>query len=98
MATTYEWKVEELISAEDRDILDVHHWTTYAEAVANAPKDHVFEICLVRNVGNDEDGITDRKHAYVNKGVLSEHFDEGGVPPKQYAAEVARFHAVRKED
>lgn len=84
MATWYEWKVEE--KDGDGDILDVHHYSTLGQAKRAAPSNpEEFDICLVWNQGDDCDGVTDRKHAYLDaSGNLPEFFDEGGAVPKRF--------------
>jgi hypothetical protein len=76
-----EWLVEEIDS--DGDIIDVHHVDSYAEAVRFArvcrvENDVKTDIGLVRDRGNDLEGIIDRQWAYVDHGKLPERFDWGG--------------------
>ena len=78
MAVSYEWIVEELSQDEgdDPDIVEVHHFESYAEALASDPRGR-FRIGVVRDVGNSVDGLTDRSWAYVEGGKLPSHFDYG---------------------
>ena len=84
MAVTYEWLVD--FVDEDGDIIDVYHADTYAEALKWAQDSdflqsrefHHADIGLVRDVGNDLEGITDRQWAYIEDGKLPERMDWGG--------------------
>lgn len=99
MATTYEWDVEELdapATADDPEIVDHNFCDSYAEAVAIlAGLDAPGRIVLVRNVGNDVEGLTDRAWAYVVDGKLPDEFTYGadeysGIRvPKRFHAEAA---------
>ena len=96
---SYEWVVESVTAAETPDheaneIIDVHHFDSYREAVAlaNAPADDgcKWEVALVR----DHDG--DRAWAYIADGVLPPIFrdaygNECSRVPRRYIAEVARL-------
>lgn len=89
----YEWIVNEVDEFED--IIEVSHFDTRkdAQAFADAGPNHggvKMEIALVRDVGNDLDGLTDRSWAYLrDDGTLPEHFDygmgeEGPRVPKRF--------------
>lgn len=87
MSVNYEWAVEmtttvETAEHEVGEVLDVHHFDAYAGAVdlaAGAAEDGTeWRIVLVR----DDD--TGRSWAYMEGGVLPEHFDDA------YGREVAR--------
>jgi hypothetical protein len=106
MAVTYEWVIEGIDAWGD--IEDVHHADTYVEALKLAG--HLrgvwpsVDVGLVRDVGNDVEGLTDRAWAYVVDGKLPETFNYGGadeelgipdqdsgIPvPKRFHAEVAK--------
>lgn len=109
MAVTYEWDVEELEAIDtgtnDPDIVDHNHHTTYAEAIKFARKwmkreGKPWRMVLVRDVGNDYEGLTDRSWAYVdyNKLQLPEFFNYGADElstikvPKRFQAEINRYH------
>lgn len=82
----YEWKVEHLTDDEE-DIEDCTHYVTYAECLNN--KTEHSQICLVRNVGNEFDGVKYRSHAYViDGGILPDVFDDGNKVPMKYIREV----------
>jgi hypothetical protein len=96
MTTTYEWVIETL-EDEGEDIAEVNHAETYAEALRWASSiEGRYDIGLVRDVGNDLVGITDRAWAYVKEGALPETFsygageDSGIRVPKRFHEELAR--------
>lgn len=73
--TQYEWDCEEL--DEFNDIIDHHHCDSRAEAEEIAKLLGRSAIVLVRNVGNDHDGLMDRLWAYVqDDGKLPEFFSD----------------------
>lgn len=104
MAVTYEWDVEELEEAPapenefDPDIMDHHFFESYKWAKGTLQLLELFgsfgRIVLVRNVGNDVEGLTDRAWAYVENGKLPETFtygadEDSGIPvPKKFHKEV----------
>ncbi len=63
---TYEWACETL---EDGEITDINH-TDYPVKIIEGER-----LALVRNEGNERDGITDRVWAYVVNGLLPEFFE-----------------------
>ena len=91
---TIEWLVEELDS--NGDILNVHHCDTYAHARKVAGwSDYNTDIGLVRDRGNDLDGLLDRQWAYLEDGRLPERFSdsggsEGPLVPAKFHFEVQR--------
>lgn len=106
MIVRIEWLVEELDMTgvddpEEADILDPHHFDTYAEAVAFAEDcDNLCRIGLVRDRGNDAEGVIDRQWAYLmpdpalptyaTQMILPERFaDSGGA---EGAKVPARYH------
>ncbi len=103
MATNYEWIVEELDVlpgaeiGEDDDIIDVHHFDTFVEARAWA-SDNIYpcRIGLTRDVGNDDEGLTDRSWAYVENRKLPEFFtycpELGAKVPKRFHEEIANAY------
>lgn len=92
MATTYEFVVEELYEADDEaDILDCPAFDTMEEAKAYAETvEGPWRICLRRDTGNNDVGITDRFYAYSSDSVLSEWMEtatdlqDGPKTPKKY--------------
>ena|SRR6218665_4019335 len=106
MAIVYEWDVEQLEEAPsaendyDPDIYDHNFVDTFAQALdlyqGLGPNDRrKARIVLVRNVGNDTEGLTDRAWAYINEeGSLPIYFEYGAgetslIPvPKKFHKEV----------
>ena len=89
MSVVYEWVVEEVDS--DGDIVETAAWDTLSDcrkqmAKVNEPGCH-WELCLVRNQGNNDQGLQDRQWAYVVDGELPDEFDGGAIVPKKYLAE-----------
>lgn len=89
---TIEWLVEELEdTTPDADIIDTHCFPTLAEARAFAALcAPPVIIGLVRDRGNDLEGLLDRQWAYVEDGKLPEYFDGGILVP-------AKFHKELKQ-
>lgn len=100
----YEWDVEVLSDLVNRDIIDHHFKSSFAECLEHVasvkPEDRpLFEIVLV--CYDDEcTGDTDRGWAYLNEdGTLPTHFgDSGGNDwrrvPKRFHDEVTRARTV----
>ena len=87
MPITIEWLVEEVEDdLPDADIVDTHCLPTLAEARAFAAQCELpVRLGLVRDRGDDLEGLIDRQWAYVEDGKLPEFFDGGVLVP-------ARFH------
>jgi hypothetical protein len=97
MAISYAWTVE-VLEDEYNDIEENDFRDTYAEALKAAeamkkdlkPGRHI-EIGLVRDQGDEVDGIQDRQWAYVGwkeDGKLPARFDGGAAVPKRFHKEV----------
>ena len=118
MATTYEWTVEELDwyegCGDDPDIIDPHFFDTLAEAIKFAATVDATDgpqppcrIGLMRRVGNDRDGETDRSYAYlVNDGMayaLPARFEylqgaqDGPDVPKRFLAETDKLNKTGQQ-
>ena len=95
MSIVYEWLVEELEDGSgDPDIVDVTYYPTLAEARHHADSiiDRVgfVRVGLMRDVGNDVDGLADRQWAYLDAdGALPDEFDGGASIPRRFFKEVA---------
>ena len=72
----YEWTLE---TVEDGDIID----SNFADNLTEIDNADLIgkDLGLVRNEGNENDGVTDRLWAYVKDGKLPEYFsDSMGTP------------------
>jgi len=74
MAITYEWDLE-TVDLESDDIIDHDFRETLSDLDLPASNQR---LVLVRNVGNDLEGLTDRLWAYVCKGQLPICFHSAG--------------------
>lgn len=87
----YEWTLE---TVEDGDIVD----SNFADSLTEIDKADLIgkDLGLVRNEGNENDGVTDRLWAYVKDGKLPGCFsDSMGTP---IAIKVPqRFHNELKQ-
>ena len=86
MAVTYEW-VAEPVDQHD-DIIDPIFGDTFKE-VEHVTADSYFDavmvnFALVRNVGNEDDGLQERQYAYLTDGTLPDEFDGGAKIPKRF--------------
>ena len=94
MPVTYEWKLE--LMDEHGDIVDALHFSenelqdALEAFIRHAPDHHAAAIALVRDTGNDVDGITDRQHAYLMDGTLPEAFEYGAKIPARIRGIVAQ--------
>lgn len=98
MPVFYEWDFE-TFDPESGDVLDHHH----AEKLADLPWPSAAgeRLVLIRDVGNDDDGLTDRALAYVDESrMLPAMFtDAGGAEvakvPQRFHREIARVACGR---
>jgi hypothetical protein len=65
----YEWSYETVDS--DGDIVESIFWDTLESFFDN---DRTNVLCLIRNEGNEIEGLTDRYWAYVENGILPNNF------------------------
>jgi len=74
----YEWCYETI---EDGDIMECDFEDKLTSFTDNRKTD---TLCLIRNVGNDIEGLKDRVYAYVKDNKLPEYFEESEfkVPAK----------------
>lgn len=96
----YEWLIEIIDldggsdDLDDADIIEVNHADTYAEALKYAEsQEQPVRIGLVRDRGNDLDGLLDRQWAYLTAGTmgtLPECFDGGAKVPARFHNELKR--------
>lgn len=87
----YEWDVETM--DEHGDVLDHFHCDTAEkaldeldEATAQEPR----QLVLVRDEGNEEDGITNRTWAYVKDGQLPIYFQDENFVPVRFHKELQK--------
>lgn len=95
----YEWDYEEF-DPQSGDILDHNHQDHLSQYDSDAGLGPV-RLVLIRNTGNDADGLADgladRLWAYVKDGKLPEFFtnelgnDTGYIVPIKYHVELAKY-------
>jgi hypothetical protein len=86
---TYEWTAEKIDAYGD--IIDTFHGDTYAEALEWAEEqDGPVDIGLVRDVGDDINGLTDRQWAYLDESWLKlpATFNQGAKMPLRFFREI----------
>lgn len=88
----YEWVIETL--DEHDDIQEVTHADRCLDALRIANKIHAeghkVEVALVRDRGNEVDGLQNRQWAYLETDVtLPAKFDGGATIPQRFQGEVA---------
>jgi hypothetical protein len=89
MTVTIDWLLEEIERGTDPDIIDTHCFPTLAEARAFAMTCELpTRLGLVRDRGNDLEGLLDRQWAYVEDGKLPEYFDGGILVPAKFHKEL----------
>jgi hypothetical protein len=107
MAVGYEWAVEQVALKDfsdhyEGDIVDVNHFTTFAEAKAYADNEEAWyrnDLVLIRNEYTPgQEGIDDRSWAYMENGRLPERFEYGGEETgnkvsQKFHKEVERYYA-----
>ena len=84
LLVTYEW--EWACVDEHEDIIEVQ----YQEPGALARVDGMWLYALVKNYGNEVDGIKDRAWADVDSGSLPDSFNDGTKVPAKLAIEFNR--------
>lgn len=90
---TYEWSLETI---EDGDIID----SDFSDSLVwNAEELKGNELVLVRNEGNENEGVTDRFWAYVKNSKLPEFFQDGGGQtikikvPQKFHKELQKYYS-----
>lgn len=92
--TYYEWDYE-VIDSDSGDVLD--HWHEDSLSDFGRPLEENERLLLVRNEGNEIEGLTDRLWAYVKDGKLPEYFSNaegnevGYKVPKRFHDELAKY-------
>ena len=91
MAVTYEWTALQMSDSNPgADIVENCACDTLADALATAEQWSHSLIELVRDVGNEADGITYRQWALLTNGKLPNEFDGGAKVPKRFHDECRR--------
>jgi len=87
----YEWCFE---TVDDGDIID----SNFADKLSDfTDSDKTDTLCLVRNEGDEINGLEDRLWAYVKDGKLPEFFEDGRGKdvdvkvPLKFKNELSRF-------
>ena len=101
MAVDYEWCVETVLRNGDIEDLD------FADSLAEAKSwvcenaddcEHDYRIVLLRTVGNDLEGETDRLYAYLeDNGLMPEFFSDFGYSTKVRVPQKYQREAQRKK-
>jgi hypothetical protein len=77
--TSYEWVAE--TQDEHGDIIDCRH----NECLKKLKPKHYEVIGLVKDIGNDSEGLQDRTWAYIDEsGKLPTEFEDGTLVPKRF--------------
>tara|TARA_B100000530_G_C15690537_1_gene381881 strand:- start:347 stop:640 length:294 start_codon:yes stop_codon:yes gene_type:complete len=86
----YEWCWE--YSDEHGDIEDLNHGDTLKDLGA-AWEDNLYkaELTLIRQYGNDADGMLEQGYAYPKERQLPEFFSCGARVPKRFQKELDEF-------
>lgn len=95
MAIRYDWDIE-TIDTESEDILDHDHSDTLAPLLGREPLGPDKRLVLVRDRGNDLDGLQCRSWAYVENGKLPAYFTNASG--NDIAKVPAKFHNELKRE
>lgn len=104
MGVHFEWVIETVMADEHEDIVDLLHFTRIRDlepdviraAISNRRYvDEMFgevftRLALIRNKGDQVEGIVDRAYAYVDEdGVLPDEFEDSAAKvPDKFKAEL----------
>jgi hypothetical protein len=101
MSVGYEWVTEEVEDTDlenEVDVISMIHYDTFRKAAERAEdlraQGKQAMVGLVRDVGNEIDGLTDRQWAYIEDGQLPEKFDGGARVPKRFMVEVCNANSA----
>ena len=81
---TYEWTAEQI--DEHGDIQDADHADKRRELDTDVRYTSV-DVGVVRTYGND-DGVMGRTWAYIEDGILPDHFCDGTIVPQRFHKEI----------
>jgi hypothetical protein len=85
----YEW-CWEFWDQNGEDILDLFHGDTLAIlGPPRGPSNATARLTLIRNWGNDIEGLRERTYAYPEDGRLPAEFENGIKVPRQFQKELA---------
>lgn len=99
MPTTYEWAVNEM---DGEDIHENYFTETlkHSEFTPSQIDGKRYRLELIKTIGNDEQGVTDRYYAQVkttDQLTLTPHFENGGgAVPKRFFTELERWNSNNK--
>jgi hypothetical protein len=88
----YEWCYETI--DENGDIIDNDHEDKLTDFNENRKTE---QLCLVQNIGDDNNGLEDRNWAYVENGKLPQFFSDamgkfiGYKVPKRFHKELSNY-------
>lgn len=89
----YEWDFE--VSDEHGDIVDHEHYDKLPKTSSEIKMEENVELVLIRESGNEADGLQDRQWAYpeIQNGILClpEEFDGGNKIPRRFREELAKW-------
>lgn len=84
MRTTYEWCWRQV--DEHGDVIELYH----SDKLREQPFDGLGELELIRDVGDEFEGLVDRQYADFADSI-STHFDGGAKVPQRFIKEWNRF-------
>ena len=87
----YEWDIE---TVDEYDDIQDHHHSDVCFDLIKYPLKESERLVLVRDVGNDDDGLQDRQWAYVDASGLPDFFDGGAKVPKRFHKELAKYITI----
>ena len=90
MSIDYEWDVETLSTDGYEDILEHDHTENLKEYIGLFPLPNNQRLVLIRDQGNEDQGLLDRQWAYVKDGKLPIEFDGGSKVPKRFHKELEK--------
>ena len=106
MSIIYEWCINEMITDDSGDIDDNHHSDTlkgYGNAYSATNIDDIaYQLELIRDDRNEENGLLDRVFAQVSVDNhfqlhLPDRFEDGPKIPLRFFAELDRWQNANKK-
>lgn len=90
----YEWDFETTFINEDgeTEIIDHHHSEKLADLKWMVESGVEGRIVLIRETGNEDDGLDVRQWAYPEDSILPDEFDQGNKVPKRFKYEFDKFN------